>query len=83
VRLANDCDFGLGSNVFGSKERALKVGLFTPGGCQTGCMDGPYWLSSAVVSTAWLGVSSVQSEGQTGAIAPSLDTSNTIVLLTK
>jgi len=26
VALANDCDFGLGSNVFGSKRRALKVG---------------------------------------------------------
>jgi hypothetical protein len=26
VTLANDCAFGLGSNVFGSKKRALKVG---------------------------------------------------------
>jgi acyl-CoA reductase-like NAD-dependent aldehyde dehydrogenase len=26
VALANDCDFGLGSNVFGSRRRALRVG---------------------------------------------------------
>jgi len=26
VALANDCDFGLGSNVFGSRKRALRVG---------------------------------------------------------
>jgi acyl-CoA reductase-like NAD-dependent aldehyde dehydrogenase len=35
VRLANDCDFGLGSNVFGSKARALRVGAQLEAGMTT------------------------------------------------
>ena len=35
VRLANDCDFGLGSNVFGSRRRALKVGARLEAGMTT------------------------------------------------
>ena len=35
VRLANDCDFGLGSNVFGSRARALKVGAQLEAGMTT------------------------------------------------
>lgn len=35
VRLANDCDFGLGSNVFGSKARALRVGSQLEAGMTT------------------------------------------------
>ena len=35
VRLANDCDFGLGSNVFGSRRRALRVGARLDAGMTT------------------------------------------------
>ena len=35
VALANECDFGLGSNVFGSKRRALKVGAQLNAGMTT------------------------------------------------
>ena len=35
VALANECDFGLGSNVFGSRRRALKVGAQLNAGMTT------------------------------------------------
>jgi len=35
VALANDCDFGLGSNVFGSRKRALRVGAKLNAGMTT------------------------------------------------